>query len=91
MFSDLYEAFNDILNEADWIDDETRVAAVKKAEQMIVLLGYPDYAEDPEMLDDFYDDLRTCTWDHFGNSQGTRQFRLNNNFELIGKPRARDV
>lgn len=90
MVSDLREAFHDILNESDWIDEVTKEKAAKKAENMYILLGYPEYADSAELLDEFYENLRICTWDHFGNSQRLRAFRQALQFSQIDSVRVRE-
>nr|XP_022911284.1 neprilysin-11-like [Onthophagus taurus] len=91
LVDDLMAAFEDMLEEAEWIDAKTRGEALLKLEYMYTLLGYPDYAENAELLDEYYDDLRVCTWEHFGNSQRSRSFEQSKNFELIEKERSREV
>lgn len=89
MVSDLQDAFQEVLNSSDWMDDDTKQKALYKAQQMVTLLGYPEYAEDAELLDKYYENLRVCGWDHFGNAQRLRAFRLAVNFAEIGKERDR--
>lgn len=91
MMGDIQEAFKDILKETDWMDDSTKANALKKAEEMITLLGYPEYVEDQYSVDEYYDGLRVCTWEHFWNAQRARSYSQATNFKLISQPRNREL
>lgn len=91
MIEDIQAAFKEILNESDWMDDETKSSAIKKAEEMVTLLGYPEFVEDPIGVDEYYDGLRVCTWQHFWNSQRARSYSQALNFEEIASPRNREL
>lgn len=91
MVDDLYSAFNLIVQNSKWLDNETKEKALEKAEKMITLVGYPDFVNDPKLLDEYYANLRICAWDHFGNAQTLRAFHQASNFALLGKPRNRKV
>lgn len=91
MIGDIHAAFKEILNSSDWMDDETKLNALTKADGMITLLGYPEFVEDPQTLDEYYDDLRICTWEHFWNTQRARSRSQALNFEQIALPRNREL
>lgn len=91
MVEDLREVFNDILNESDWIDETSKEKALQKAANMITLLGFPDFAADSKRLDQYYQNLRICEWDHFGNAQRMRAFRQAVQFSQMGVPRNREL
>lgn len=91
MILDLNEAFTDILKTSGWLDDVTRERALKKIQNMITLLGYPCFVENHKRIDEYYENLRICKWDHFGNSQRLRAFKLASNFALFKHPRNREV
>lgn len=42
MIHSIREAFNELLDENDWMDDETRAVAKEKANSMNERIGYPD-------------------------------------------------
>ena len=42
MIHKIREAFNELLDENDWMDDETRAVAKEKANSMNERIGYPD-------------------------------------------------
>jgi membrane metallo-endopeptidase-like protein 1 len=58
MVSDLRAAFQDLLAENKWMDDETRQSAIQKADAMLVLLGLPSWCDSSAALDDFYNKVR---------------------------------
>ncbi|GJQ78041.1 hypothetical protein Trydic_g2387 [Trypoxylus dichotomus] len=91
MIDDIQAAFKEILHSSDWMDDQTKANALKKADEMIILLGYPEYVEDPRSLDEYYDGLRVCTWEHFWNSQRSRSYSQALNFKEIALPRNREL
>ena len=42
------------VGETDWMDVETQVKAMEKADQMHQLIGYPDWLLDPSKVDEYY-------------------------------------
>lgn len=57
MTHDLQEAFREILNNTDWIDNTTKTLAEDKVNAMSLRIGYPDYILSKEELNDKYSDL----------------------------------
>ncbi|XP_064461110.1 neprilysin-1-like isoform X2 [Ornithodoros turicata] len=55
MIRDIKSAFLEILDDVDWMDNETRQVARAKAELMSQKIGYPQYISDPEELDKEYE------------------------------------
>lgn len=58
IFEEIRTAFIENLDDLDWMDDETRTYAVKKAKAVDKMLGYPDYITDPVKLDEHYKNVR---------------------------------
>lgn len=82
----------EVLENTEWMDTESKNKAREKAEKMITLLGYPEeIVEDILELDEYYDDMKVCTWDHFGNAQRLRAFQLGLNLLPIGDKKKRDL
>ncbi|XP_070151013.1 neprilysin-1 [Polyergus mexicanus] len=50
MIRTIREAFNELLSENHWMDDETRMVAKKKADSMNERIGYPEFLKDPVEL-----------------------------------------
>ncbi|XP_076053157.1 neprilysin-1-like [Oratosquilla oratoria] len=57
MIHTLREAFSDLLEENDWMDDETRAVAREKANAMNEKIGYPDLLTKPDELAKEYENL----------------------------------
>lgn len=54
MIESIRDAFNELLNENHWMDDQTRIVAKAKADAMKEQIGYPDFLTDPEELEKEY-------------------------------------
>jgi predicted metalloendopeptidase len=50
MIHTIREAFNELLADNDWMDDETRAVAKQKADAMNERIGYPELLTDEEEL-----------------------------------------
>ena len=50
MIHTLREAFSELLEENEWMDDETRAVAREKANAMNEKIGYPDMLTQPQQL-----------------------------------------
>ncbi|CAD5210385.1 unnamed protein product [Bursaphelenchus okinawaensis] len=59
MVKDLREAFRTMLEENTWMKAETKQYALKKAEEMQALIGYPDFVFNDTELDEYYGLLNT--------------------------------
>lgn len=54
MIQSIREAFNELLNENHWMDDQTRIVAKAKADAMKERIGYPEVLTDPDELEKEY-------------------------------------
>jgi len=54
MIQSIREAFNELLNENHWMDDQTRLVAKAKADAMKERIGYPELLTDPDELEKEY-------------------------------------
>ena len=54
MVENLRAAFKELVEETDWMDAETQVKAQEKADQMLQLIGYPDWLLDNSEVDKYY-------------------------------------
>lgn len=57
MVNNIKIEFEQILNNVDWMDDKTRVAAHTKVKAMATHIGYPDELMDNKKLEEYYKDL----------------------------------
>ncbi|KAE9421904.1 hypothetical protein Angca_010216, partial [Angiostrongylus cantonensis] len=65
MVVNLQKTFNDILVENGWLDNTTKAAALYKASQMLLQIGYPDFILDDEKLDTYYSGLSISEADSY--------------------------
>jgi len=54
MVENLRSAFKELVSETDWMDAATQAKAAEKADQMLQLIGYPDWLTDPTEVDSYY-------------------------------------
>lgn len=54
MMDNIQWSFKQIVNDLDWMDEETKKRTLYKASQMQTLIGYPEFVTDPDLLDDYY-------------------------------------
>ena len=79
MVKNLMAALRDHIKAADWMDETTREAALKKLEAINVKIGYPDKWRD-------YSGLRIDRTSYFENLRRAREFDYRYNIAKIGKP-----
>ncbi|XP_030760207.1 neprilysin-11-like [Sitophilus oryzae] len=75
LIEDLQTTFKEVINETDWMDETSKEAALRKVHNIITLLGYPRFTSNSFLLDQFYENLPICKWDHYGNSKILRAFK----------------
>ncbi|KAL3862327.1 hypothetical protein ACJMK2_008304 [Sinanodonta woodiana] len=67
MISDIREAFDDILQELDWLDNTTRTKANEKASAIRGWIGYPDGVTNDTHLESIYENVTVDRDTHFEN------------------------
>lgn len=65
--SDIRAAFIATLNQQDWMDNTTRMAAKQKAERLIENVGYPDYIMDVDIMTSRYKEVQIHPKTYFDN------------------------
>ena len=60
MIHEIRHAFNDLLEENEWMDQETRKVAKDKADSMNERIGYPEYITNNTRLQDEYKNVSVC-------------------------------
>ncbi|KAJ8954193.1 hypothetical protein NQ318_005788 [Aromia moschata] len=75
MVRDLQASYKEVLDEITWMDDASKAVAVRKVENMVTILGYPSFVSNKTLLDKFYENVRICKWDNYGNSKRIRAFK----------------
>ena len=54
MISNLREAFKSLVDEATWMDSDTKVIAKDKADFMVENIGFPDWINNRTALENYY-------------------------------------
>lgn len=67
MAQELQTVFRQILNETDWLDDKTKIAADIKLNRMTLNIGYPDFILNQTELNAKYADLNIHPAKYFEN------------------------
>lgn len=58
MIGNIREAFNELLDENDWMDEETKLVAKGKADSINERIGYPSFLANPDKLSKTYETVR---------------------------------
>ncbi|XP_072017423.1 endothelin-converting enzyme homolog isoform X2 [Amphiura filiformis] len=85
MISHIRKAFLDNLKDLKWMDDETKTHAEEKAEDVIEMIGYPDWLEDPAELDKYYEKMTISKVDSFDNNLNSKKFYVNKNLARLNQ------
>lgn len=67
MSKNVLKAFREIVDESDWLDEETKEKAREKIEAMLVYIGYPDDIGNSSFIDSLYANL-IIKKDEFANN-----------------------
>ncbi|PBC26987.1 Membrane metallo-endopeptidase [Apis cerana cerana] len=90
MIRTIREAFNELLAENHWMDNETRAVAKNKANSMNERIGYPEFLKDPIELSKEYVMLN-ITENHFlENVLAVLKYDAYHNLEKLRKPVDKD-
>ena len=74
MIKYIREAFNIILNDLDWMDDETKKKALKKLKAMTQYIAYPDELLDPKELNSRYGGMKINRGLYYENALDAARF-----------------
>jgi len=58
LVKDLQVSTQELLDENNWIDEDTKDLVMEKLEGMSVLAGFPEWVSNVSSLDSFYDKVR---------------------------------
>ncbi|KAI1283087.1 Endothelin-converting enzyme 1 [Halotydeus destructor] len=86
MIKEIKTAFEDNLPNLEWMDEETRMNAQKKAEAITNMIGFPDFILNHEALDLKYEGLEFNETTYFENNIQVNMFLLAKNIGKMGKP-----
>uniref|UniRef100_A0A1A9WAX6 Peptidase M13 N-terminal domain-containing protein n=1 Tax=Glossina brevipalpis TaxID=37001 RepID=A0A1A9WAX6_9MUSC len=86
MIRTIREAFNELLAENHWMDDETRAVAKEKADTMNERIGYPDILTNVNELEKEYLNLTIIPDNYLANILNILQWETEKNMELLRQP-----
>ncbi|XP_059475395.1 neprilysin-1-like [Neocloeon triangulifer] len=90
MIHTIREAFNELLAENDWMDNETRAVAKEKADQMNERIGYPELLTDPKELSNEYAMLNITEHEFLENIFGVLRYDAYHNLQKLRQPVNKD-
>lgn len=90
MIHTLREAFIEILDELEWMDEETRQVARQKALAMNERIGYPDMLTRPTQLEDEYVLLEVTESQFLQNILNVKRYEALYNLHKLRQPVAKD-
>lgn len=87
MIQRVKHAFRRRLLHLKWMDEDTRKEAIKKADAITDMIGYPEYIlRDPGRLNAKYARLEVTPTNYFGNVVRNRKFVLDEEMRKLSKP-----
>lgn len=86
MIGTIREAFKKNFHNLEWMDEETRKAAIIKADAISDMIGYPDFIKDVDELDAYYENLQIRNDTYFQNNLNVYAYNLRRNLEKIKEP-----
>ena len=77
-----------IIEEADWMDQETKAKAAEKLDKITTNIAYPDYIMDPNdtKMDSDYEKVTVDKNAYFDNVQQLTALNEAKGFAKLGKP-----
>ncbi|CAG5124583.1 unnamed protein product, partial [Candidula unifasciata] len=91
MIHNIREAFNELLEENEWMDEQTKRFAREKANAMTERIGYPDYITDPVQLDAKYETLSFREDRYFDNLLQLLEYASRKMMEKLRQPVRHDL
>lgn len=86
MVNGIFEEFEVILNNVDWMDDETRQSAIKKLKTMTTHIGYPDELMDDSKIENYYRNLEIDENNYLSSILNINIFGTDHKFSKLRKP-----
>ena len=90
MIETLREAFIEILDELEWMDEETRAVARDKALAMNERIGYPELLTDADLLAQEYELLDVSETEFLRNVLNVKRYESQYNLQKLRQPVAKD-
>ncbi|TMW41837.1 hypothetical protein DOY81_013084, partial [Sarcophaga bullata] len=86
MIHTIREAFNELLSENHWMDDETRAVAKEKADTMNERIGYPEILTDAKELEKEFANLTIVPDNFMENVLSILKWESEKNMQLLRQP-----
>ncbi|KAJ6653843.1 hypothetical protein lerEdw1_008640 [Lerista edwardsae] len=90
MIAEIRTAFEESLDQLDWMDEKTRQAAKEKADAIYDMIGFPEFILDDKELDDVYDGYEVSEDSFFQNMLNFYNFSARFMVDQLRKPPNRD-
>uniref|UniRef100_A0A803TEQ1 endothelin-converting enzyme 1 n=1 Tax=Anolis carolinensis TaxID=28377 RepID=A0A803TEQ1_ANOCA len=90
MIAEIRSAFEESLDQLDWMDEKTRQAAKEKADSIYDMIGFPEFILDDKELDDVYDGYDVSEDSFFQNMLNFYNFSARFMADQLRKPPNRD-
>ncbi|KAI4492198.1 hypothetical protein M0802_010004 [Mischocyttarus mexicanus] len=90
MIRTIREAFNELLADNQWMDDETRTVAKGKADSMNERIGYPEFLKDPVILSKNYKMLNISEDRFLENVLAVHKYEAYDNLQELRQPVDKD-
>lgn len=86
MVNGIKKEFELILNEVQWMDDETRQSALSKLKAMSTHIGYPDEIMDDSKIEKYYENLEIDENNYLSSVLNMNVFGTDYAFNKLRKP-----
>ncbi|KAL3994610.1 Peptidase M13 family protein [Acanthocheilonema viteae] len=87
MVNHLKDAFKEMLGEYNWLHESTRQKALKKINEMLSLIGYPEFIRNTKNLDEYYKLLHIYPNDTFAQTiTKTSRWSVERSYRKLVKP-----
>lgn len=86
LVENIRDEFINILTEIDWMDEETRQEAIKKAKVLTPHIGYPNELADNNKLEEYYRNLEIEPDNLLLNTLRLNVFNTDHSFSKLRKP-----
>lgn len=86
MVNGIRKEFEIILNEVDWMDEETRKSAINKLHAMSTHIGYPDEIMDNSKIEKYYENLEIDENNYLSSVLNMNVFGTDYAFNKLRKP-----
>jgi len=92
LVNNLIAAFKELVGESIWMDEETQPKAMEKADDLVTLLGYPDWLPDHIELDNYFAGVRVPDpKTHYENIVGVKSWASKKELESLRDEPKRDI